>query len=244
MKIKNKLKNIFYRMISPWPFFAKGAIVLMYHSIGANDRFFTVKPADFEEQMSYLHRQRFNVVSLATLEQYLKQGDIPVKTIVLTFDDGYEDNFSIAWPILRKYNFPATIFLATDLPAKTDQLALLNSEQMKALATSGLIDFEPHTAHHLKLTKIDLTETEQEIVSSREAIDNRFTKKSAYFAYPHGRYNNQIAEMLKKLGFRLGFTVEKGVVRPDDNKILLKRNAVDSAVTMAQFKAMVKLGKI
>lgn len=244
MKIKNKLKNIFCRIISPWPFFAQGAIALMYHSIGTNDKFFTVKPADFERQMSYLYRQDFNVVSLTTLEQYLEQGSIPAKTIVLTFDDGYEDNFSVAWPILRKYNFPATIFLATDLPAKTDQLALLNIEQMKAMEASGLIDFEPHTAHHPKLTKIDLAEAEREIVSSREVINNRFVKKSAYFSYPYGRHNDQIVKLLERLGFQLAFTVLSGVIKAGDNKLLLKRNSVDSAVTLAQFKAMVKMGKI
>lgn len=244
MKIKNRLKNIYCQVIDLLPFSGRGAIVLMYHSVGDNGVFFTVKPAEFKKQMDYLHDHKFNVVPLHTLQQYLSQGVIPDKTVALTFDDGYEDNFSIVLPILKKFGFPVTIFLATELPHQEGQLALLNNGQIKAMAETGLVDFQPHTAHHLKLTKIPISEAEQEIVASRDFISRQLNKKSAYFAYPHGRHNDQIVGLLRRLGFQLGFTVENGVIKATDDKLRLKRNSVDSSVTMAQFKAMVKVGRV
>jgi len=243
MKINNKLKNIYCRVIGLLPFSVKGAIVLMYHSVGDNSVFFTVKPADFKRQMAYLHKHGFNVVSLSVLQQYLDQGVIPDKTVALTFDDGYEDNFINAFPILEELNFPAAIFLATGLKPG-NLLAPLKREQIKVMSDSGLIDFEPHTVNHPKLTKIDIADAEMEIVLSRDFISRQLNKKTAYFAYPYGRYNDQIIGILERLGFQLGFTVESGVIKAVDNKFLLKRNSVDSSVTMAQFEAMVKFGKI
>jgi peptidoglycan/xylan/chitin deacetylase (PgdA/CDA1 family) len=231
-------------MINLLPFSGKRAIVLMYHSVGDNDVFFTVKPAEFKKQMDYLHDYKFNVVSLPVLQQCLSQGVIPDKTVALTFDDGYEDNFSIVLPIIKKLGFPVTIFLATELPHQGGQLTLLSYEQIKTMTETGLVDFQPHTAHHLKLTKIPISEAEQEIVASRDFISRQLNKKSAYFAYPHGRYNDQIIGLLQRLGFQLGFTVESGSVKAADNKFQLKRNSVDSSVTMAQFKAMVKIGRV
>jgi peptidoglycan/xylan/chitin deacetylase (PgdA/CDA1 family) len=244
-KIKLFIKNCLAYLFVYWPIRRNRAMVLMYHSISNNnDKFFKVRPVEFEKQMAYLHEFNFNVVSLATLEQYLEQGIIPPKTVILTFDDGYEDNFYSAWPILRKYNFPAAIFLTTGLTAGADKITPLNLAQMKKMAASGLVDFEPHTVNHPKLTKIDLAEAEKEIALSRDFINRQFKKKSVFFAYPYGSYNDQIIGLLKKLDFRLGFTIEKGVIKTTDNRLLLKRNSVDSAVTMIQFKALVKRGKI
>ncbi|MFA5066328.1 MAG: polysaccharide deacetylase family protein [Dehalococcoidia bacterium] len=241
-KIKIFLKNFLAGLLVPLPALPNRAVILMYHSLGDNGRFFTVKPDDFGAQLEYLKRHEYNVVSLAALLHYLAKGKVPPRTVAITFDDGYEDNYFVAFPLLKKYNFPATIFLANGL-ASAD-LPLLNKDQISEMTASALIDFEPHTVNHTKLTKVSLAEAEQEIVKSKIFIEQECRKPAPYFAYPYGRFNQQIIDLLKANGFEAALTVAKGVVRSKSNPWLLKRNAVDSAVSPIQFKAMIKFGKI
>ncbi|MFA6593802.1 MAG: polysaccharide deacetylase family protein [Candidatus Buchananbacteria bacterium] len=240
-KIKIFLKDLLAGLLVFLPARPNRAVILMYHSLGDNGKFFTVKPADFSLQLDYLKRHKYNVVSLAVLSGYLTAGKIPPRTVVITFDDGYADNYSIAFPELKKHGFPATIFLATGLPFSG--LSLLTNDQISEMIASALIDFEPHTVSHAKLTKIDLAEARREIVESRISVERLCQKSASYFAYPYGCYNQQIIELLKTNGFELALTVAKGVVSPKSNRWLLKRNAIDSAVSPVQFKAIVKFGK-
>lgn len=235
------LKNLLFYLLNIFtPKLKNRASILMYHSVSDNNLFFTVKLGDFERQMNYLCKENFNVIGLAQLFDYLKnKREIPAKTVVLTFDDGYEDNYSNAFPVLKKYNFPATIFLT-----KGDtQLKMLNREQIKEMHDSGLIDFEPHTINHPKLSKTDLKEAEKEILESKKIIEKELNKKCRFFAYPYGDYNEKIIDIVKN-NFELALTVEKGKVDLSGKLFEIKRNSIDSAVAFNQFKYIVKFGKI
>jgi peptidoglycan/xylan/chitin deacetylase (PgdA/CDA1 family) len=215
----------------------------MYHSIDYNPVFFTVRPKEFQKQMSYLSEKKYNVISLKKLFECLTLKNIPPKTVVLTFDDGYEDNYFNAFPILKKYNFPATIFLATafigkKIPNSAEiPLNALNWDQIKEMHNSGLIDFEPHTVHHPRLPLIPLEEAEKEILESKTIIEEKLNKKCKFFAYPHGSYNSQIQEILKKNNFWAALILGEGLVSPKDDPFCLKRVSIDSTTNFIQFKA-------
>jgi len=115
--MKNILKNLVYFILSIFNF--NGAIILMYHSIGDNSELATVKVKDFKKQLKYLKKKKFNVIKLSELVK-LSEGNkkIQPKTMCLTFDDGYQDNYINVFPLLKKYNFPATIFMSTALIKK------------------------------------------------------------------------------------------------------------------------------
>lgn len=233
MFLKRILKNIFcfFRNFLPPQ---KGASVLMYHSIGNNNYFLSVKPKNFEKQMTYLKEKNFNVISLTELVDLLiLQKTIPFKTVVLTFDDGYEDNYLKAWPILKKLQLPATIFLATD---KIEAQAMLKWKQIKEMHESGLIDFQPHTASHPKLNQIKPKEAEKEILKSKEVIEEKLDKECFFFAYPKGRFNEEVIEVVKKLGFRAALSTISGRVNLKDDLFTLKRNSVSLATSFCQFK--------
>ena len=225
------------------------ASILMYHSIGENTLFSSVAPKDFEKQMEYLKQNNFNVVSIETLYNYLLDGTIPLKTICLTFDDGYFDNFEIAFPLLQKYNFPATIFVNTHFMGKEIDRRGVKSKifgwnESKIMESSGIIDIEPHTINHIKLHKSSDEEIEEEIIGCKNEIEKTLNKKCIFFAYPSGKYTQNVIEILKKNEFKLAFTVHKGLVWLTDNTLLLHRNSIDSGVGRYQFSKIVLSGRL
>ena len=237
MSFKSTIKSSFYfasSLISRQGLLNKAAI-LMYHSIGDNDAFFTTSSHTFAKQMDYLDKHGFKVISLEELlNNFKNKKKIEAKTIVLTFDDGYEDNYTNAFPILQKYNFPATIFLTTDLIGQTANFKMLDWSQIKIMHQSGLIDFEPHTASHAKLTKLSAQEITKEIDASKTIIEKQLDKTCNFFAYPFGEYNHQVINIVKD-HFQAAVTVKTGSVSPVDCLFELKRNSIDSQTSWAQF---------
>lgn len=249
MNWRKLIKTIAYLIIPFFTRLGKKANVLMYHSIGDNSVFFTVNARNFEEQMFYLYNEHYHVISLAEFCNDLIKKDIKAKTVVLTFDDGYADNFENAFPILKKYNFPATIFLVTSLVGERSQVRgvdfdYLNWGQIKEMHKSGLIDFEPHTVNHRKLSLLDKQEQTKEIRKSREIIETRLDKRCHFFSYPYGLYNEDTLSILRDGGFTLSFSVEKGLVNYKNHPLRLPRNAINQDIEIRQFAGILELGNI
>ncbi len=247
--IKDILKTAWYMSSRFLP--ASGAVILMYHSIGDNKEFFTVPTAEFERQMQYLKLKRYQVISLKNLVESLEQKKpISPRTIVLTFDDGYRDNFTKAFPILETCGFSASIFMVTNWIGTTvtirtgEPMPILDQEEIKAMAASELIEFFPHTAHHMKLAQVDEATAEAEILESAEKLAALGVLKDRIFAYPFGLCNPPAVSVLRRLGFRAALTVKPGRVYPDADLLTLPRNSIDSRVSFNQFKGIVHRGRI
>jgi len=246
--IKRFAKNIisFYLNFLSLFFHKKGAVVLMYHSIGRNNVFSTVSPENFEKQLCFLKKNNFNVITLSDFWRFLdKEEPLPKKTIILTFDDGYYDNFSYGWPILKRYKFKATIFLTTGLVGGVkikksgERLKMLSWQEIEKMQKSGIIDFQPHTQSHPRLTEISPELIQKEIGESKQSIEQALVKKAEFFAYPYGDYNEAVVDILKTLGFKLALTVKEGRINLKDNPFYLKRKAIFSRTSFSQFKAKV-----
>ncbi len=228
MFLKKLLKDFiyFFRNLLPC---AERTVILMYHSVNDNNVFFTVGPDEFQRQMKYLKKNNYQIIGLSDL---VNKSSLSNKSVVLTFDDGYYDNYSNVFPVLKKYNFPATIFLTTGFigqemnNSQNIPLRVLDWQKIEEMHQSGLIDFEPHSVSHQRLTK-------QEIIESKRIIEKRLNKKCYFFAYPKGKYNQKIIEILKKNGFQAGLAIENG----DDNLFELKRVSINSLTSFIQFKA-------
>ncbi len=220
--MKNFLKELIYFFKTLLP--PRGTVVLMYHSVGDNSAFFTVAPNMFERQLQYIADKKHRVI--------------------VTFDDGYEDNYTIAFPLLKKYNISASIFIATSFIGRSRTLRsgntfpMLSWQQIEEMKTSGLVEFFPHSHTHPKLTELSLDEAEQEIRKSREIIPGDL------FAYPYGYYNSTIIDFLKKQGFIMAYTVQSGVVTSSTDPFLIPRNSVDSHVTFSMFRGIIQRGRI
>ena len=243
--IRNKFtRNIKGFVLLALNYFSGGGLpILMYHSVSYNKIFFTVSPESFRKQMEWLYQNKYQVISLKALADIIgRKEEITRKTVVLTFDDGFEDNYFTVLPILKKYGFPATIFLAVDFIGKEKKsestgisVKTLNWDQIKEMHKSDLIDFEPHTCSHQELTKISQEETRKEILDSRRIIEDGLSKKCYFFAYPRGKYNQDIMGILKENGFLAALTVNPGRAGKNSNLLELPRQSIDSATGKIQF---------
>jgi len=242
-KVYKALCNDIFLALKRKIFLRNSASILMYHSVGENDEFFTVRPSEFSWQMEFLSNSGCKVMRLKELlAKILRKEDLPPKSIALTFDDGYEDNYLTAFPILKKYNFPATIFLVTGRIGNKNyvnkrgiNLPMLDWNQIKEMHNSGLIDFEPHTVSHPKLSQIDYNSAKREIMESKDVIENKLNKKCDFFAYPYGDFNKNVLELVRQ-NFKGGLSVKKGFINCDSDTYLLPRNSIDSFTTKLRFK--------
>lgn len=217
--------------------------ILMYHSISDSPAFFAVSQKEFAWQMEYLKKLDYRVIPLIRLIESLKnKEELEDKTIVLTFDDGYVDNFTKAWPLLKKYDFPATIFLSTDyigrsfVNSQQIETAVLNQRQIKEMSSSGLIEFASHTQTHPHLENISLADFTEEARRSKEVIEELIQKKCRFFAYPRGCFRKDFFAILEGLGYQAAGSVEEGLISKKEKIFSLKRNFIYQSGGRTQFK--------
>lgn len=205
---------------------------------------------EFEVQMKYLYENGYYTASLKDVEDFLYNGKtLPERTVLITFDDGYESNFVYAFPILKKYNFKAVVFLIGNTIVKEDEpfnpniLNRLSFRQIKEMKSSGLVEFGSHTfnAHEYRDRKPALFSMNQ------NQIEEDFTREAQVFtqnglpapkaiAYPYGRYNGTVLKAAKKFGYKLGFTLQNGLVKQKSNPLALNRVVIPPGTDIAKFK--------
>ncbi len=237
--------------VNPSGVFADGyrAIpILCYHqfSPGAKARNqLAVAAQVFEEQLAYLARNGFQVIPLTELDGILSRKlPVPEKTVVLTIDDGYRSIYTIAYPLLKKYNFPATVFLYTDFVGGG---AALSWQQLQEMQNSGLIDVQSHTKTHtsLAVTGNDANQTtykarvRNEIQQAEQMLKRHLGTKPRYLSYPYGDSSDYTVDVLKQSGYALAMTVERGANAAFADPYLLRRTMVYNNHTLDDFKQFV-----
>ena len=199
---------------------APHVMVLNYHKIDDMDISLAVPPADFERQMEYLSQKGYNVITVDDFRAAVEDGkELPKNAVLITFDDGYADNYTNAYPILKKYKFPATIFVITDFVGKENYLTWDNLRQMQ----KDGISIESHTATHKSLTDLSDEDLRRELVASREKIESELGTKVSFIAYPTGAYNLHIAQLTKEAGYMGAFTVKYGNADENSNVYAIER---------------------
>jgi peptidoglycan/xylan/chitin deacetylase (PgdA/CDA1 family) len=190
--------------------------ILCYHRFGARASNLTVTPAAFEAQMAFLARHGYSVIPLSRLPAFLEgRASLPPKPVIITIDDGYRSTFEVAFPVLKRHGFPATVFLYSDFVGAPDALTWA---QMREMAQSGLIDIQPHSKSHANLTLRLPNETEaryrertrREIDAPVDAIRERVGGGNLAFAFPYGDVNELVVAELAAQGIKLGLTVTPG----------------------------------
>ena len=196
--------------------------ILMYHNVDHCDRpkSNTVSPESFTKQMAYIKQHGYHVITLDEWVTSIKQKEaLPPMSVVITFDDGLADNYTQAFPILKQYQFPATIFVITDVVGKP---GFLTWDQIKEMEKSG-ISFGSHTRIHPYLPAIDSAEQRNQIQISKEILEVQLGHRIDYFAYPSGGFNDSIQALIKASGYKGACTTNRGYHRGNDDPYEIKR---------------------
>ena len=181
--------------------------VLMYHSIGtAKLNPYVVSTEQFDLDMQYLKENGFTTLSTDELYDFMvKNKPVPKKSVLITFDDGYEDNYTNAFPILKKYKFKATIFVITGYMDKGKMY--LSSAQLKEMQNNG-IDIESHTNLHDKLGTCSYADQLKTLEISKEYLEKTLNKTVRYISYPFGSYNLDTLKAVNAAGYKMAFTTD------------------------------------
>ena len=202
--------------------YGKSVPVLEYHSITyekGNPICIPIKK--FKEQMKYLKDNGYYTLTLTNLYGYLMNNNpIPKRSVVLTFDDGYENNYTAMFPVLKKYNFKATIFVITGNIDKYHKF--LKSEQLLQMDKYG-INIESHTVNHDNLKMLSKSRQLKTLIQSKKYLEKTLNKQINFFAYPYGGYNKSAIEALKETGYKMAFTTENGWASKHEGPLSLHR---------------------
>lgn len=181
--------------------------ILLYHHIQMNpnqkdnygDKLF-VNPGDFKTQINYLASQNYRTLSLDDFATFhLESHALTEKTLVLTFDDGYEDFFTNAFPILKQHHMKAVCFLITDF---IGQPTYLTWNEINQMFQSGLITFESHTVDHILLSTLSNKNILVELVKSKKILELHFQQPINWIAYPYGQYDDRIKQLVNEAGYQ------------------------------------------
>ena len=205
----------------------RGVPVICYHSVSENNskRGPIVIPKDiFREQLKTIKDNGYTTLTMAELKNYLfKNEPIPEKSVVVTFDDGYADNYVNAFPILKEFNMKATIFI---ISSYIDRELYLSASQIKEMSDYG-IDIESHTVSHKRLSTFSYDDQYKELKDSKDAIEQLTHKQVVSVAYPEGIYNNDTKKAVVDAGYAMGFTIERGYADRNDNLAQVNRICLD-----------------
>lgn len=209
--------------------------VLMYHSIDyEKGNELRVPKEKFKEQMQYLKDNGYTTLTFDELYNFLiNNKPIPEKSVVITFDDGYEDNYSNAYPILKEFGFNATIFVITN--AIDNEKAFLTSAQLNEMDQNG-IDIESHTLAHDELNKLPYDKQVETLRGAKEFIEKKLNKEVKYIGYPFGKWNDDTIKALKETGYTMAFTTVGGWSNKSQGIYTLRRVYISANHDINEFK--------
>ena len=189
--------------------------ILTYHKIGPKFDLGITHQSQNQlfAQLKNLKEEGFGTVSLEKAGN--PQENSSPKSFAITFDDGYENIYTYAFPILQELGYTATVFMVTGFTGKYNSWDFnfgrrgfkhLNWEQIKEMSKYG-ISFGSHTVNHPDLTKLDRKYVEYELRNSKQALEEKLGQEVKFFSYPFGKYNSSIREEVKIAGYQNAFTL-------------------------------------
>ena len=212
------------------------AIILMYHNIdnppkGARIPNLYVTPRMFRFQMWYLKAAGFRVLSIQNLVAAVDAGDARHNIAAITFDDGYMDFYKNAYPVLKRYGYPSTVYVVSKLVGKDNVWDAHNENIAKPLMDrKALIEISKkgvqigsHTKTHPELTRILPGEQNEEISASKKDLEELLDHPVDTFCYPGGDYNEQVKEAVKMAGYHNAVTTRRGQVEKGYDPFALRR---------------------
>jgi len=213
--------------------------ILMYHHIAdlpldatELQTTWTVSPKNFDAQMQWLARNGFHTISMAQLVAHLKHHQpLPAKPIIISFDDGWQEQYTTAFPILTKYGLSGTFFVYT---RPLDHTEFMTWAQLQELVAAGM-DIQSHSLTHPHLRALAPDAAYKEIAESKAMLEKRLGKPVIAFCYPFGEYNQAIIEMVQRAGYAGAVTLASGYRQRADELYTLRRIRVSYHDSLEDF---------
>jgi peptidoglycan/xylan/chitin deacetylase (PgdA/CDA1 family) len=228
--------------------------ILMYHRVNDSElRPSTVRTGRFRDQMQYLSAGGFRSLTCGDLAVIAKAGQpLPERPVLLTFDDGYRDNFENAFPVLQEFGLTATVFPVSSRIGEWNQwetnpsiprFPLMDAAMIKAMSAAA-IEFGSHTASHAALNRIPVEKAREEIVRSKKDLEDLLGKPVVSLGYPYNGYNAAVKELAARAGYTNACTAGDGPRPLAKNPSALdwfelRRIVVPQSCTLAEFKIRV-----
>jgi peptidoglycan/xylan/chitin deacetylase (PgdA/CDA1 family) len=221
--------------------------ILMYHHIDslppelhdAVRKGLTITPEDFETQVAWIKKQGYTSITLDNLYQFAqKKSSLPKKPIIFTFDDGYQDVFQYAVPILKKYGFMGSFAIITDFPGTISGTNTYATWEQIAAAKDNNMEIVCHTENHFDGSNPKFTADfiYQNISGCQQTLTSHLQSAEPYLVYPYGHYTPVYLEQAKKAGFVMGLTVHEGNTVNLENLMEIPRVRVNPGEKMDVFE--------
>ena len=210
-----------------------GIPVLMYHKIGDDkDNDAVIREDLFREQMKFLKDNGYNPLTMDQLYEYVVNGAaVPEKPVVLTFDDGYADTYSIVYPLMKEYGFAATVFINPG-----DVGTRLTWDQIREMHKNG-ITISNHGFQHIEMGQLSEAKQIENITKAQEALAKEVgIKDNPWFCYPYGDKNEFTDAATKKAGIKMSMAMKSGWAHTGDNPYNILRVWVGNAVDIKHFE--------
>ena len=197
--------------------------ILMYHSICNDDpnNSLMIPTEMFAEQMEWLRENDFTAMSMDDVIEAMNTGKVPKRPVLITFDDGYADNYINAFPELKNNNLKGTFFIISDTITEEGGY-YMSTSMLKEMKEAGM-EIENHTANHLELNNLSREDAIDSIKRGQEFLRSVIGSNGNYLCYPVGRYSDETIEIQKELGIKAALTTQGGISSIADGKYELKR---------------------
>jgi peptidoglycan/xylan/chitin deacetylase (PgdA/CDA1 family) len=192
----------------------------------------TVSPKSFDAQMGWLAQRGFHTISMAQLVAHLKrQQPLPVKPLVVSFDDGWEEQYVVAFPTLKRFGLGGTFFVYTN---PLDHGLFMTWNQLQEMSVAGM-DIQAHTLTHPHLRTLAPEMAQKEISESKAILEKRLGKPVVALSYPYGEYDASVIEMVKRAGLESAVTLAGGYRQRADELLTLHRIRVSYRDSLDEF---------
>ncbi len=202
--------------------------IIMFHYVeyvkDVNDyirRSLTIDPYTFEQQLISLRDNGYKTYFVKEIPDiFAKKVAYTPKSVVLTFDDGYEDFYTDVFPLLKKYQMKATLYIISDFIGRYQ---FLKVDQIKELAASGLVEIGAHTLDHVYLKSISSLVAQEQIIQSKKDLEKMLGIEVKTFAYPYGAFEKETLDLVKEASYSAAVSVISGISYTPTNILYLPR---------------------
>lgn len=238
------------RPLSIYPEHYRTLPILCYHRFTTAERAgqrLELTAAAFEEQLRYLRQHNYRILGLDEVATILA-GDAPIppRAVVLTIDDGYRSVYEVAWPLLRKYRAPATLFIYNDFIGGG---SALNWDQLREMQASGLVVLGSHGKSHASLAPLPGEASDSagyrrrvraELEGAADGLGRQLGSRPRFLSYPYGNSTPAVADWARDAGYEIATTVTRGDNPAYANPLILHRTMIYSDHDMGDFARFVE----